>query len=49
MSSESGADGSNCALRALLDEAGMSNAALARAVVAAGARKACISGRTRPP
>ncbi len=39
MSSESGADGGNRALRALLDEAGMSNAALARAVVAAGAEE----------
>lgn len=39
MSSESGADGCNRALYALLDEAGMSNAALARAVVAAGAEE----------
>ena len=39
MSSESDADGDNRALRALLDEAGMSNAALARAIVAAGAEE----------
>lgn len=39
MSGEGSADGANHALRALLDEAGMSNAALARAVVAAGAEE----------
>jgi hypothetical protein len=31
--------GGNCALRVLLDEAGVSNAGLGRAVVAAGARE----------
>lgn len=39
MSSEANAGGRNRALRALLDEAGMSNAALARAVVTAGAEE----------
>ncbi|MGH3866179.1 MAG: hypothetical protein ACRDQ4_08610 [Pseudonocardiaceae bacterium] len=37
MGSENEAAGDNCALRALVEEAGLSNAGLARAVVAAGA------------
>ncbi|WP_155886260.1 hypothetical protein [Actinoalloteichus caeruleus] len=44
MSSESGAGSDNHVLRALLDEAGMSNAALARAVVAAGAEERVYVG-----
>ncbi len=39
MGSEGGVAGGNSALRALLDEAGLSNAALGRAVVAAGAKE----------
>jgi hypothetical protein len=38
------ADSSNPALRTLLDEAGMSNAALARAVVTAGAEEGVGTG-----
>jgi hypothetical protein len=42
--SENEAAGGNCALRALVDEAGLSNAALARAVVAAGAEEGAHVG-----
>ncbi|MGH3804422.1 MAG: hypothetical protein ACRDTD_30645, partial [Pseudonocardiaceae bacterium] len=44
MGSEGGVAGGNSALRALMDEAGVSNAALARAVVAVGAEQGAHVG-----
>ncbi|MGH3885065.1 MAG: hypothetical protein ACRDSZ_00600, partial [Pseudonocardiaceae bacterium] len=44
MGSEGGVAGGNSALRALLDEAGVSHAALARAVVAVGAEQGAHVG-----
>ncbi len=44
MGSEGGVAGGNGALRALIDEAGLSNAALARAVVTAGAKQGAHVG-----